>query len=76
MFDAPRARVALLTLVVVLAVVQPAPAGARADASPAADAGGDVGTTIGSAVERHPAGAGATAEALRTVRADAVHDRG
>lgn len=71
---ASRSRVALLTLVVVLAVVQPALAGVeRADPTRGA---GDVGPTVGAAVERHPSGAGATAEALRTVRADAVHDRG
>jgi hypothetical protein len=71
---ASRSRVALLTLVVVLAVVQPALAGVER-AEPTRDAG-DVGPTVGAAVERHPSSAGATAEALRTVRADAVHDRG
>ncbi|WP_251342897.1 S8 family serine peptidase [Haloplanus halophilus] len=78
MFDAPRARVALLTLVVVLAAVQPVPAGATdtPPATAATDGGGEVGTTIGSAVQRHPSGAGATADALRSVRADAVHARG
>jgi len=71
---ASRSRVALLTVVVVLAVVQPALAGVdRADPTRGA---GDVGPTVGAAVERHPSSAGATAEALRTVRADAVHDRG
>jgi hypothetical protein len=71
---ASRSRVALLTLVVVLAVVQPALVGVeRAESTRGA---GDVGPTVGGAVERHPSSAGATAEALRTVRADAVHDRG
>jgi len=70
----PRPRVVLLTLVVVLAVVQPTLADAgTADADPGA---GDVGTTFGPAVERHPSSAGATADALRTVRADRVHERG
>ncbi|WP_049935864.1 S8 family serine peptidase [Haloplanus natans] len=71
---APRSRVALLTAVVVLAVVQPALAGVER-AEPTRGVG-DVGLTVGAAVERHPSSAGATAEALRTVRADAVHDRG
>ncbi|MFB6255516.1 MAG: S8 family serine peptidase [Haloplanus sp.] len=71
---ASRSRVALLTVVVVLAVVQPALAGVER-AEPTVGAG-DVGPTVGAAVERHPSGAGATAEALRTVRADDVHDRG
>jgi hypothetical protein len=72
----PRPRVVALTVVVALAVVQPALVGV-----PPADPGGRVGEVgggagLGGAVERHPSGAGATADALRTVRADAVHDRG
>jgi len=74
MSRASRSRVALLTVVVVLAVVQPTLAGVER-AEPTRGVG-DVGTGVGAAVERHPSGAGATAEALRTVRADAVHDRG
>jgi hypothetical protein len=69
----PRRRVALLALVV-LVVLQPAPAGVRADAGTGVD--GDVGANAGTAVERHPSSAGATADALRRVRADAVHARG
>jgi len=70
----PRSRVVFLTFVVVLAVVQPA----LADAGPteATHPVGDVGPTVGAAVERHPSSAGATADALRAVRADAVHERG
>jgi hypothetical protein len=71
-----RSRVALLTFVVVLAVIQPALAGAEAGATGTTHAVGDVGPTVGAAVERHPSSAGATADALRTVRADAVHERG
>jgi hypothetical protein len=69
-----RPRVALLSLIVVLAVVQPTLAGAETAGTSSHD--GDVGQTVGAAVERHPSSAGATAEALRTVRADVVHDRG
>ncbi|MFB6102582.1 MAG: S8 family serine peptidase [Haloplanus sp.] len=72
---APRRRVALLTLVVVLAVVQPALGGVRAG-NATTPVAGDVGTTVGGTVDRHPSSAGPTAEALRTVRADAVHARG
>jgi hypothetical protein len=71
---APRSRVALLTVVVVLAAVQPTLAGtAPTDGSRNV---GDVGATVGAAIERHPSGAGATADALRSVRADTVHERG
>jgi hypothetical protein len=70
----PRRRVALL-LLVVLVVLQPGPASVRADAA-AGTGAGDVGDAVGSAVERHPSSAGATADALRRVRADAVHARG
>jgi hypothetical protein len=70
----PRSRVALLTVVVVLATVQPTLAGtASTDRSRSV---GDVGPTVGAAIERHPSGAGATADALRSVRADTVHERG
>ncbi|AXG11203.1 S8 family serine peptidase [Haloplanus rubicundus] len=70
----PRSRVALLTVVVVLAAVQPTLAGtAPTDGSRSV---GDVGPTVGAAIERHPSGAGATADALRSVRADTVHERG
>ena len=70
----PRSRVALLTVVVVLAAVQPTLAGtAPTDRSRSV---GDVGPTVGAAIERHPSGAGATADALRSVRADTVHERG
>ncbi|WP_251328436.1 S8 family serine peptidase [Haloplanus pelagicus] len=75
MLGAPRSRIALLTVVVVLAAIQPVPAGGSPDAAATA-VDGDVGSTVGSAVQRHPSGAGATAEALRSVRADAVHDQG
>jgi|GEM_PF-455012 len=70
----PRSRVALLTLVVVLAVVQPTLAGA-APTDSGADAG-DVGDSLGGTVERHPSSAGATADGLRSVRADTAHERG
>jgi len=76
MSSAPRRRVAFLTLVVVVAVVQPALGGVRAGTTTEPTGLGDVGTTVGAAVERHPSSAGATADALRTVRADAVHERG
>ncbi|MEF8855928.1 MAG: S8 family serine peptidase [Haloplanus sp.] len=76
MSAAPRSRVALLTLLVVLAVVQPALAGTQPEAAAEPAVAGDVGTTVGAAIERHPSSAGATAEALRSVRADAVHERG
>ncbi|QGX96250.1 subtilase protease [Haloplanus rallus] len=77
MFDASSARVVLLAVVVVLAFAQPVPSSTADDRSTgAATAGGDVGPTIGSTVQRHPSSAGATADALRSVRADAVHDRG
>jgi hypothetical protein len=70
----PRSRVVLLTVVVVLAAVQPTLAGAApTDRSRSV---GDVGPTVGAAMERHPSGAGATADALRAVRADTVHERG
>jgi hypothetical protein len=75
MSDAPRLRLVCLTALVVLAFVHPVPVGARAESSEQAT-GGDVGTTIGAAVERHPSSAGATAEGLRSVRADAVHAQG
>jgi len=76
MSSAPRWRVVCLTLLVVLGVVQPALGGVRAGPTAEPAAVGDVGPTVGGAIERHPSSAGATAEALRTVRADAVHERG
>lgn len=72
----PRRRVAFLTVVVVLAVVQPALGGVRAGTTAEPAGLGDVGTTVGATVERHPSSAGATADALRAVRADNVHERG
>jgi len=70
----PRSRVAFLTVVVVLAAVEPTLAGAAStDGSRSV---GDVGPTVGAAMERHPSGAGATAGGLRAVRADTVHERG
>jgi len=76
MFDVSTARIALLAFVVVLAFAQPAPSSVAGDEATAATSGGDVGPTIGSTVQRHPSSAGATADALRSVRADAVHERG
>jgi len=76
MSPAPRRRVVCLTLLVVLAVVQPTLAGAAPEPAAETAGMGDVGTTVGSAIERHPSSAGATADALRAVRADAVHERG
>ncbi|MFD1633691.1 S8 family serine peptidase [Haloplanus ruber] len=76
MFDASTARIALLAFVVVLAFAQPVPSSVAGDEATAATSDGDVGPTIGSAVQRHPSSAGATADALRSVRADAVHERG
>ncbi|AZH26419.1 S8 family serine peptidase [Haloplanus aerogenes] len=72
----PRRRVVCLTLLVVLAVVQPTLAGAESEPRAETAGVGDVGVTVGAAIERHPSSAGATAEALRAVRADAVHERG
>ena len=70
----PRSRIVLLTVVVVLAAVQPTLAGGTpTDGSRSV---GDVGPTVGAAIERHPSGAGATADGLRAVRADTVHERG
>lgn len=76
MSPAPRRRVVLLTLLVVIGVVQPTLAGAQASSTDDPVGMGDVGTTVGAAVERHPSSAGATVDALRAVRADAVHERG
>ena len=70
----PRFRVALLTVVVVLAAVHPALAGAAPTDRPRAV--GDVGPTVGAAVERYPSGAGATADSLLAVRTGTVHERG
>jgi hypothetical protein len=69
-----RSRVAFLTVVVVLAAVQPTLAGTAP--TDHARSVGDVGPTVGAAIERHPSGAGATADALGAVRADTVHERG
>jgi hypothetical protein len=74
MLGASHTRVVLL-VVVVLAFVQPVPSATGGDrAATAAD--GDTGSTVGSTVQRHPSSAGVTADALRSVRADAVHERG
>ncbi|WP_338737542.1 S8 family serine peptidase [Haloplanus salilacus] len=80
MSNALRIRIVVLAVLVVLATVQPAPApgGDRAPDASVADAGSGTapGPAAGATVNRHPSSGGATADALRTVRADAVHAEG
>jgi hypothetical protein len=76
--DALHPRLAAVAVLVVLATVQPVPGPDPDDASLASDADAEAvsGAVTASAVNRHPSSGRATADALRTVRADAAHAEG